>query len=760
MQPAQIGYSNFKSNEHGNHPKVSIVILNWNGLKVTIECLESLKKITYPNYEVIVVDNGSKGDDVEFLRQKYGNQIHVIKNEKNYGLSKGRNIGIRYALETRADYIQILDNDVMVAPDFLSQLIDVAQTDTNIGVLGPKLYSYDEPKKMWYAGRYMSYWTGLPVDRAKGEIDRGQFEDIVDVDYAPGGSMLMSRNALLTAGLLDERFFFWWEDVDFCTRVTRAGFRVVFVPHAKMWVKENAPEHNENREADYGYYFIRNRFILLIKHCNKLQLLTSTLCFILMETPRLLVKYWRHYRSWTMLKYSIKGIWDILVGSNRREQIKGERDEKHSKIKAVNLKTPKILVDSSAFESKGFMAIVIGLAKCLKASIPDSEIVVLSHHVDKDKELNRFGFEVRQSPWVWTQPGRGFSTILRYAILSSFDLLSFITVRIAQKFNFRIKLLPDDYDVVIHYDPDWYSEPERSTWGTILPFIRLFILRMSCSRPYATLPSSMGPFKSRPTRWVSKLVLNRLNLLALRDEVSYDCVCSLQLTKPQILLASDLAFLCDPAPKEKVEEIIQVEGITRSNKPFIGFCPSRGPTETYAFSQLMSQEDKLENYIKIMAQVMDYIAEKFDATVCLISHHDGDVKLCQQIYETVIHKERVAYLHKEYLADELKGIIGSCDMFLGSLMHSAIASTSMGVPTISIAYADKFYRLIGKTMGQEKYIIDIRDKEPKEFLTEIEGLIDSLWANRDNVKQELIERVKAPQERAWSYANSIKELIS
>jgi polysaccharide pyruvyl transferase WcaK-like protein len=421
---------------------------------------------------------------------------------------------------------------------------------------------------------------------------------------------------------------------------------------------------------------------------------------------------------------------------------------------------PKILVDSEGFESKGFMAIVIGLAKCLKAYIPGVEIVVLSHHMDRDSRLSRFGFEVCRSPWVWTGPNRGLATILRYAIFSSFDLLSFLTLRVAQRLNSRIKLLPDDYDLVIHYDPDWYGEPERSTWGIILPLIRLFILRTSCHKPYVTLPSSMGPFKSRLTRKAGRLVLNRLELLALREETSYDYVRNLQLTKPQIQLTSDLAFLCDPAPKEKVEEIIQAEGITRSNKPFVGICPSRGPMKSAAFSQMMSQKNRQENYLKVMAQIIDYIVEKFDATVCLISHHDGDVKLCQQIYETATHKQRVAYLHKEYLADELKGIIGGCDMFLGSLMHSTIASTSMGVPTIAIAYADKFYRLIGKTMGVEKYIIDIRDKEPEEFLTEIKRMIDSLWANREKVKQGLIERAKVPQEQAWSYAKLIKELIS
>lgn len=419
----------------------------------------------------------------------------------------------------------------------------------------------------------------------------------------------------------------------------------------------------------------------------------------------------------------------------------------------------KILVDSEGFESKGFMAIVMGLVKCLKAYVPDAEIVVLSHHIERDRKLSRFGFEVRQNPWIWTGGDHRLSAMFRYTISASFDLLSSLTLRVAQRFNSRIKLLPDDYDVVIHYDPDWYSKPERSTWGTIFPLIRLFILRMSCNKPYATLPSSMGPFKSWLTRRVAKLVLNRLDLLALRDEVSYDYICSLQLTKPQILLASDLAFLCDPAPKERVEEIIQLEGITKSNKPFVGFCPSRAPAEAFAFCQSMSEENRLENYVKIMAQVIDYITEKFDATICLISHHDGDVKLCQRIYEAVIHKQRVAYLRREYFADELKGIIGSCDMFLGFLMHSTIASTSMSVPTITIAYADKFYRLIGKTMGQEKYIIDIRDKEPEEFLTEIKMMIDSLWANREKVRQELIEKAKVPQERVWSYGKFIKELM-
>jgi len=305
MQPVRGDYNNSESNERSHYRKVSIIILNWNGVKDTIECLESLKKITYPNYDVIVVDNGSSGNDVEVLRQKYGDRIYIIENDKNYGLSKGRNIGIRYALERGADYMQILDNDIVVAPDFLTQLINVAQTDPNIGVAGPKIYHYEQPEKLGYAGRYMNYWTGFVVDRAKGKTDCGQFEDITDVDYATGGSMLISRNALLKVGLMDERFFFWYEDIEFCTRVIRGNFRVVFVPQAKMWHKGSSIPRTtalKNVRATSGYYLIRNRFILMAKHGNKLQLFTSTLCFILIEAPRLFIKYLHYYRPWKILK--------------------------------------------------------------------------------------------------------------------------------------------------------------------------------------------------------------------------------------------------------------------------------------------------------------------------------------------------------------------------------------------------------------------------------------------------------------------------
>ena len=123
--------------------KVSIIILNWNGLDHTVDCLQSLKKITYQNYNIIVVDNGSKGNDAEILKRKFGEYVHIIENDKNYGFAGGCNIGIRYALRNSGpDYILLLNNNTTVAPDFLAEMVSVAESNPSFGIAGPKITSF------------------------------------------------------------------------------------------------------------------------------------------------------------------------------------------------------------------------------------------------------------------------------------------------------------------------------------------------------------------------------------------------------------------------------------------------------------------------------------------------------------------------------------------------------------------------------------------------------------------------------------------
>lgn len=217
-------------------PRVSIIILNWNGLDDTLECLESLTRITYPNYEVIVVDNGSEGNDVEVLQARFGGYVQMIVNDKNYGFSEGNNIGMRHALQAEVEYILLLNNDTTVAPDFLSELVKVGESDSAIGLLGPKAYFYHEPDVIWFAGGKISLLSRTS-NRGYRQVDRGQYDKVDNVDFISGSCMLIKRRALESVGLLDAAYFFAFEDVDLSLRSLRAGFRNVFVPSSRIWHK-------------------------------------------------------------------------------------------------------------------------------------------------------------------------------------------------------------------------------------------------------------------------------------------------------------------------------------------------------------------------------------------------------------------------------------------------------------------------------------------------------------------------------------------
>ena len=158
-------------------PKVCVIILNWNGLEDTIECLESLKKTTYPNYEVVVVDNGSKGNDAQVLEERFADRIHLVRNDRNYGYAGGNNIGIRYALTGSVpDYLLILNNDVVVAPDFLTEMVGAAAGDEQIGLVGPKTYVYGTSDRLELAWYEVDMRKGKATHVASREIDRGQYE--------------------------------------------------------------------------------------------------------------------------------------------------------------------------------------------------------------------------------------------------------------------------------------------------------------------------------------------------------------------------------------------------------------------------------------------------------------------------------------------------------------------------------------------------------------------------------------------------------
>lgn len=217
-------------------PSVSVILVNWNGRNDTLECLHSLAKVSYAPMHIIMVDNASADDSVDAVKREFPS-VEVIPNETNLRFAGGNNIGIKHALERGSDYILLLNNDTTVDAEFLTELVKAADADPGIGMVGAKIYYYDDPKRIWFAGGRIEWWKGWISHIGLREEDRGQYDTARAVDYITGCCLLVKRPVIEKIGNLDEQFFMYGEDVDWCLRVCKAGFRLVYEPKAKIWHK-------------------------------------------------------------------------------------------------------------------------------------------------------------------------------------------------------------------------------------------------------------------------------------------------------------------------------------------------------------------------------------------------------------------------------------------------------------------------------------------------------------------------------------------
>ncbi len=298
------------------HPPVAIVILNWNGWKDTIECLESLYQIAYPNYTVILVDNGSVDNSLEQIRSYCAGTIQVespfyhydpknkpiafveysrkevdahdgrfdaissdssnqkivlIKNEKNYGFAEGNNIGMRFALCTcRPDYILLLNNDTVVDQAFLQNLVEQMENNQKIGFCSPKIYYYDYEGRrdiINFAGGRIDMVRGISSHIGVNTPDIGQYNFKKEVDWAEGSCMLVRIKTIEKVGLLDSKYFAYWEELDWCLQGKKYGWKSWYIPEAKIWHKIG--RSTKKMSGLSQYYMTRNRIFFMRKNSKK-----------------------------------------------------------------------------------------------------------------------------------------------------------------------------------------------------------------------------------------------------------------------------------------------------------------------------------------------------------------------------------------------------------------------------------------------------------------------------------------------------------
>jgi GT2 family glycosyltransferase len=212
-------------------PSVFVVVLNWNLKDETIDCVTSVLAGNYVRQRIVIVDNGSEDGSVSAFERQFGESVALILNRENLGFAGGMNSGIRYALDHSADWVLLLNNDTVVAPDMLEALLSAA-SQPELGILTPAIFYYDQPGLVWRLGDRRSPWLPMPLKISASEA---KSQAILPVDYVTGCAMLVKRQVLETVGLLDEQFFMYYEDADFCRRGIEAGFKVACVPWAKVW---------------------------------------------------------------------------------------------------------------------------------------------------------------------------------------------------------------------------------------------------------------------------------------------------------------------------------------------------------------------------------------------------------------------------------------------------------------------------------------------------------------------------------------------
>ncbi len=215
-------------------PFVWIIIVNWNGREVTLDCLDSLRRITYGNRHVLIVDNGSNDGSIPAIRERFP-EIEILPLGENRRFAGGTNAGIKVALARGADLVLLLNNDTTVEPGFLDPMVERIGGAPAIGIVAPKILYYDAPDLLWYAGGTISFWKGMMKHEGIRERDTGQRDVAGETDYASGCCFLARKELVETIGLLDESYFMYTEDADWCMRAHRAAYRIVYEPRAKIW---------------------------------------------------------------------------------------------------------------------------------------------------------------------------------------------------------------------------------------------------------------------------------------------------------------------------------------------------------------------------------------------------------------------------------------------------------------------------------------------------------------------------------------------
>lgn len=288
-----------------------VVIPTYNRSADLLECLDSLCKTVIDRTNIIVVDNNSQDDTKKIVKEKYP-EVVLITLDENLGATGAANIGFEYALREKADYVLRLDSDTIVAQDFITPLLDVATSDPSIGILSPKIYYYDPPDEIWYAGVDAQPLIFGATNEHRHERDNPGNSTLREVAYIWAAAMLIRSEVLQETGGFDTDFFVYYEEVDFCERVRKIGYKLIFVPDSFVWHKVGSAANN----AWTAYHWNRSKMLLFRKHArnfiHRIFLIIYAYGYAIIDHLIHLCKLQKKSGNRGPLRHALHGLWDGL----------------------------------------------------------------------------------------------------------------------------------------------------------------------------------------------------------------------------------------------------------------------------------------------------------------------------------------------------------------------------------------------------------------------------------------------------------------
>lgn len=295
------------------NPKVVIIILNWNGLSVTLDCIRSVKQTCYSHFVILLVDNDSTDGSFELAKELFPD-IEFLKNQENLGFAGGNNQGIKFAFcDMAADFVVLLNNDTVVDSGWLKALVELTYRFPDIGVVGSKIFYFDKPEMIWCTGGSFGKWRGVPTQLRQKEIDSHLFEEPYDVDYVSGCSMLITRKAFKDVGYLDTDYFLYFEETDWCARAKRKGYRIMIAPQSYVWHKVGFTTGAVD-SALHTYYMIRNNYAFITKNTFGIKKYLKLFVFLCLILKRYILRTIGKKNSQSIFRGVTRGLLDAITG--------------------------------------------------------------------------------------------------------------------------------------------------------------------------------------------------------------------------------------------------------------------------------------------------------------------------------------------------------------------------------------------------------------------------------------------------------------